>query len=71
MRSIINISLPETTARLVKKEVQTGGYASTSDFFRNLFRLWNTQQLGQELRRDRTLFESGQGKVLKSLEDLN
>lgn len=70
MRSVINISFPETTVKLVKKEVRDGGYASTSDFFRNLFRLWNTRQLGEELREDRALFVAGKGKVLKSLADL-
>lgn len=71
MRSVVNISLPETTVKLVKKEVQAGGYASTSDFFRNLLRLWSARQLGEELRQDRKLFKAGKGKVLKSLKDLN
>ena len=70
MRSIVNISLPETTVQLVKREVRAGGYASTSDFFRNLLRLWNTRQLGEELREDRKAFMAGKGKVLKSLADL-
>lgn len=70
MRNIINISLPTTLAREVKLEVKKGDYASTSEFFRHLLRLWRTKQLGQELRRDRLEFEAGKGKVLRSLKDL-
>ena len=70
MRDIINISLPLPMSKMVKKEVKKGNYASTSEFFRHLLRLWNTHQLAQKLINDRKAFETGKGKVLKSLKDL-
>ncbi len=70
MRNIINISLPETMVKIVKQEVKTYGFGTTSEFFRHLLRLWNTKQLGEELHRDRKAFEAGKGKILRSLKDL-
>lgn len=70
MRNIINISLPDEMVKIVKKEVKAGNYATTSEFFRHLIRLWNTHELAKELREDRKEFEAGKGKVLKSLRDL-
>ena len=70
MRNIINISLPDTMAKTVKKEVKKGEFASTSEFFRHLIRLWNTRKLAQELNNDKKEFEAGKGKILKSLKDL-
>jgi putative addiction module CopG family antidote len=70
MRNIINISLPKTLTRVVEKEVKAGGYASKSEFFRYLLRLWKEKELARELNGDRKEFESGRGKVLKSLKDL-
>ena len=70
MRNIVNISLPEKLVKVVKKEVKTEGYASVSEFFRYLIREWNTNKLAGELKRDRSKFEAGKGKVLKSLKDL-
>jgi len=70
MRNIINISLPNTLVKIVKEEVKTGGFASTSEFFRHLIRIWNTHKLADELEADKIKFTQGQGKVLKSLKDL-
>lgn len=70
MRNIINISLPEEMVKIVKKEVKTGRYATTSEFFRDLLRLWNSVKLAEELKADRKVFEAGKGKVLRSLRDL-
>ena len=72
MRNIINISLPEEMARVVKKEVARGHYATTSEFFRHLLRLWNNHVLDKELMKDKADFESGKikGRVLRSLRDL-
>ncbi|MDA2922709.1 ribbon-helix-helix domain-containing protein [Patescibacteria group bacterium AH-259-L07] len=70
MRNVINISLPEKMVKIVKKEVKAEGYASVSEFFRHLIREWNTRKLAQELKKDRQDFESGKGKVLRSLKDL-
>jgi len=70
MREVINISLPSPMAKTVKTAVKTGDYASTSEFFRHLLRLWNTYKLAEELKKDRKQFMAGKGKVLKSLKDL-
>ena len=70
MHEVINISLPSPMAKTVKTAVKTGDYASTSEFFRHLLRLWNTYKLAEELKKDRKQFMAGKGKVLKSLKDL-
>ena len=70
MRNIINISLPEEMVKQVKKEVRSGEFATTSEFFRHLLRLWNTHRLAAELKDDRKQFDAGKGKKLRSLRDL-
>lgn len=70
MRNIVNISLPDSMVKTIKKDTKNGGFASTSEFIRHLIRLWNTQQLGNELKNDKKLFEAGEGLELKSLKDL-
>lgn len=67
MRNIINISLPQELTKRVKEEVKTGNYASVSEFFRHLLRIHN---LAKELKNRKKKFETGQGKVLRSLKDL-
>ena len=70
MRNIINISLPDSMVKIIKKDVKRGGFASTSEFIRHLIRLWNTEKLGTELKNDRKFFEADEGIELKSLKDL-
>lgn len=70
MRSIINISLPTVLVNEVKREVKAGNFASTSEFFRHLWRLWKTEQLAVEIRASERDFAKGKFKVLKSLKDL-
>ncbi len=70
MRQIINISLPKEMALLVRQEVKTNHFASTSEFFRDLLRTWQTNKLARELRRGRKEFEDGKGILLHSLKDL-
>jgi len=70
MRQVINISLPDTMAKTVKKAVKTGDYSSTSEFFRHLLRDWQENKLLNELNESRLELASGKGKVLKSLKDL-
>lgn len=48
MRSVINISLPEAMVKSVKKEVKSGNYGSTSEFFRHLLRLWDKGELDDD-----------------------
>jgi len=70
MRKVVNLSLPEETLKQVKKEVKSGDYASVSEFFRHLLRLWNTQKLADELKRERDEFAAGKSRKLGSLRDL-
>ena len=67
MRNIINISLPQELTKRVREEVKTGDYASISEFFRHLLRIHN---LAKELKNRRKEFETGRGKILRSLKDL-
>ena len=71
MRSVINISLPESLAKEVKAQVKEGKFASTSEFVRHLIRLWNTQKLAIELKREKEEFRKGNYKVLKSISSLD
>ena len=67
MRTIVNISLPEVVAKEVEEEVKNGRFASKSEFFRHLLR---ERRIARELANDRSAFERGRGKLLKSLRDL-
>lgn len=70
MRTIINISLPQELNKQVEKAVKSGRYASKSEFFRSLLRLWEEEQLLKELKESQKEIADGKGKVLKSLKDL-
>ncbi len=71
MRSILNISLPASLAGEVKKEVKEGKFASTSEFFRHLLRLWNTEKLYRDLQKSEKDFKEGKNwRRLNSLKDL-
>lgn len=70
MRSIINISVPEKVKAKVEIAVKQGGYATTSEFFRHLRRLWQENQVLEELTKSRKQIVRKRGKVLTSLKDL-
>ena len=70
MRNVINISLPTEMVKQVKKEVRAGNFASVSEYFRHLLRSRNTRVLAQELKERKKEFESGNGKILRTLKDL-
>lgn len=70
MRAVINISLPAQLNTVVEKQVETGRFASKSEFFRNLLRMWIEGQLLRELEESRKELNTGKGKVLRSLADL-
>ena len=70
IRNIINISLPYEMAEEVRREVKMGGFATTSEFFRAIWRDYKKARLAQELRKEREAFRRGEGKVLKSFRDL-
>jgi len=70
MRKIINISLPSELANSVEKIIKTGQYATKSEFFRHLLRIWIEGKLLKELNESRKEIASGRGRVLRSLKDL-
>ncbi len=67
MRAVLNISLPEHLTKVVEQAVDKGNYASKSEFFRDLLRMW---MVSQELEKSRRELEKGKGKLLRSLSDL-
>jgi len=70
MRNIVNISLPTQLNSLIEKELNKGRFASKSEFFRNLVRLWLEGKLVDDLAESRQELKAGKGKILKSLSDL-
>ncbi|MBI3274257.1 MAG: ribbon-helix-helix protein, CopG family [Candidatus Colwellbacteria bacterium] len=70
MRNVINISLPQEMARAVEKNVKLGNFASKSEFFRMLFRLWMEGKLAEELEESRQELRRGEGTLLLSLKGL-
>ena len=70
MRKVINISLPNELKTEVDKAVKSGNYATKSEFFRNLFRLWQEEQLLKGLRESQREITQGLGKKLRSLKEL-
>jgi Arc/MetJ-type ribon-helix-helix transcriptional regulator len=70
MRHIVNISMPAELKREMEKEVKEGKFASTSEFFRHLLRLWQQEKAFRELQEARKEIASGKGNALRSLKDL-
>jgi len=70
MRTVINISLPQQLTAVVEETVASGEYASKSEFFRSLLRMWLEGKLSWELEQSRAELKAGRGKLLKSLKDL-
>jgi Arc/MetJ-type ribon-helix-helix transcriptional regulator len=70
MRSVINISLPQQLSWAVDKEIKKGAYATRSEFFRYLLRLWFEGKMLKELESSREELQDNKGKLLKSLKDL-
>ena len=70
MREIINISLPKELKKKVEELVKKGRYATKSEFFRDLLRMWMEGKILRELSESRKELVSGKGKTLRSLKDL-
>ena len=71
MRNIINISLPAATAKMVRREVKKGKYASISEFFRSILRDYEEESnLLAELRESQKEIAASKGKTVRSLKDL-
>lgn len=70
MRSIINISVPAALKKEIEREVKTGGYASTSEFFRSVMRERAQNAILLDVEESRREILAGKAKVLQSLKDL-
>ena len=70
MRNIVNISLPEELNKIVEEELKARKYATKSEFFRSLLRMWLEGHLLRELAESRKELASGKRKLLRSLKDL-
>ena len=70
MREVINISLPKELNRKVEELMKRGGYATKSEFFRDILRMWMEGKILRELSESRKELASGKGKLLKSLKGL-
>lgn len=71
MRTIINISLPKELNETVEAAMKRGKFATKSEFFRAMIRLWEENQLVKEVEQSRKEFAAGLGRRLKSLADLD
>lgn len=70
MRNVVNISLPVELSFEVEKAVVKGRFATKSEFFRHLLRLWFEGRLASELEESHQEIASGKGRLLKSLKAL-
>ncbi len=70
MRTIINISLPKELSAVVEREVRRGKFATKSEFFRALVRMWEEEQILAELKKSEAEIAAGKGVKLRSLRDL-
>ncbi len=70
MRSIVTISLSKELNEEVERFIKEGHYASKSEFFRHLIRLWKHENTFREVVKSREEIQDGYGKKLRSLKDL-
>lgn len=70
MRSVMSISLPKQMEQIVENAVNSGQYATKSEFFRDLIRLWSEEQLLRSVAQSKKQFAQGKGRRLRSLKDL-
>ena len=62
--------MPAELDKEVTKAVKSGRYATKSEFFRDLLRLWEEEQLLMSIRESQKEIAQGKGKLLKSLKTL-
>lgn len=70
MRAIINISVPEKLKAEIEEAVELGGYATKSEFLRDIIRFWKEHSTIKRVRQSEKEFTQGKGKILRSLKDL-
>ena len=61
-RKIVNISLPDELKKEVDKAVDSGRYASRSEFFRHLMRIWIDQNMEEVSDAEQRDIEKRYGK---------
>ena len=71
MRNIISISVPSSVKKSVDSIMKENKYASVSEFFRDAIRSWEEEQIIKEIRESQAEIARGEGKILKSLADLD
>lgn len=67
MRNIVNISLPVELNTEVERVIEREHFASKSEFFRYLFRLWLENGLASDLEESRKQMRLGKKHLLNSL----
>lgn len=70
MREVINLSIPKAMAKSVDDIVKEENYATRSEFFRDLLRMWMERRIINELAESRRELASSRGKTLKTLKNL-
>lgn len=70
MREVINLSLPKAMAKSVDRIVKEENYATRSEFFRDLLRMWLEGRIMSELAESRRELSASKGQALKTLKDL-
>ena len=63
--------MPASLKKNVDLAVKEGNYASISEFFRDAVRAWKEEQLVREIRESQAEIARGEGKISKSLADLD
>ena len=71
MREGITISLAHALAMEVKKAVKKGKYSSTSEFFRDLIKMWHSEEfLFQDVLEAEKEIKAGKLIKLKSIREI-
>lgn len=70
MRSVLNISLPQSLTHEVDRAVKARHFASKSEFFRYLLREWLAGRLANELEEGREEYRRGKTKKLYSTKEI-
>ncbi len=70
MRTVVNISLPQSLTKEVERGVKDLHFASKSEFFRHLVREWLAGHLASELEESRREYAKGKAKKLVNMKDL-
>ena len=71
MRQTMTISLPHDLLIEVQRGVKEGGYATKSEYIRDLVRDAKEEKFMKMIEKSRKDFKAGKGKLLKSVNDLD